>query len=274
MIQIFKKIRRKLLENNRLRSYSIYALGEVFLVVIGILLALQFNNWNVERSNNERERWYLINIVEDIEYQKGDLKDLQSDYKISIEIAQGILKDFKRLGSFSKIDSLNEKISDMLVADNFPNINNTDQELVNSGQQTLIKNKDLSIDVIDYYLFCNDNYIDVKNNNDNIFYEDIYPTFSALHQTNLLGIDLEDNSLDFEDENTNIYIKRKLEDPENVLSMLNALRKYILINTFHLEMVEKTLKISLELDNPQTLSVLLGISNLISKTYFWTLKNT
>lgn len=266
MIQIFKKIRRKLLENNRLRSYSIYALGEVFLVVIGILLALQFNNWNVERSNNERERWYLINIVEDIEYQKGDLKDLQSDYKISIEIAQGILKDFKRLGSFSKIDSLNEKISDMLVADNFPNINNTDQELVNSGQQTLIKNKDLSIDVIDYYLFCNDNYIDVKNNNDNIFYEDIYPTFSALHQTNLLGIDLEDNSLDFEDENTNIYIKRKLEDPENVLSMLNALRKYILINTFHLEMVEKTLKISLELDNPQTLSVLLGISNLISKT--------
>lgn len=274
MIQIFKKIRRKLLENNRLRSYSIYALGEVFLVVIGILLALQFNNWNVERSNNERERWYLINIVEDIEYQKGDLKDLQSDYKISIEIAQGILKDFKRLGSFSKIDSLNEKISDMLVADNFPNINNTDQELVNSGQQTLIKNKDLSIDVIDYYLFCNDNYIDVKNNNDNIFYEDIYPTFSALHQTNLLGIDLEDNSLDFEDENTNIYIKRKLEDPENVLSMLNALRKYILINTFHLEMVEKTLKISLELDNTQTLSVLLGISNLISKTYFWTLKNT
>ena len=266
MIQIFKKIRRKLLENNRLRSYSIYALGEVFLVFIGILLALQFNNWNVERSNSERERWYLINIVEDIEYQKGDLKDLQSDYKISIEIAQGILKDFKRLGSFSKIDSLNEKIRAMLVADNFPNINNTYQELVNSGQQTLIKNKDLSIDVIDYYLFCNDNYIDVKNNNDNIFYKEIYPTFSVLHQTNLLGIDLEDNSLDFEDENTNIYIKRKLEDPENVLSMLNALRKYILINTFHLEMVEKTLKISLELDNPQTLSVLLGISNLISKT--------
>ena len=73
MIQIFKKIRRKLLENNRLRSYSIYALGEVFLVVIGILLALQFNNWNVERSKSERERTSrniksdLENLILDIE---------------------------------------------------------------------------------------------------------------------------------------------------------------------------------------------------------------
>ena len=248
MIQIFKKIRRKLLKNNRLRSYSIYALGEVFLVVIGILLALQFNNWNVERSNSERERWYLINIVEDIEYQKGDLKELQEDYKESIRIAKTILRDYKKLGSFAKVDSLNEKLNSMMIVDNFPNINNTYQELVNSGQQTLIRDKDLSIDVIDYYLFCDDNYIDIKNNNDNVYYKEIYRTFTGLYQASLSELELEEgDDLLFIDVKTNQYLKNKLENPENVLRMINALRSFILMNTFHLEMVEETLQAGVDL---------------------------
>ena len=46
MIKFFRKIRQQLLAENRLGKYLIYALGEIVLVVIGILIALQINNWN------------------------------------------------------------------------------------------------------------------------------------------------------------------------------------------------------------------------------------
>ncbi|MBG7613026.1 hypothetical protein IU405_12285 [Polaribacter sp. BAL334] len=49
MIKFFRKIRQKLLEQSKIRSYFVYAFGEIVLVVIGILIALQINNWNDNR---------------------------------------------------------------------------------------------------------------------------------------------------------------------------------------------------------------------------------
>jgi hypothetical protein len=46
MIKFFRKIRQKLLSENKFSKYLIYAIGVIFLVMIGILLALQINNWN------------------------------------------------------------------------------------------------------------------------------------------------------------------------------------------------------------------------------------
>ena len=93
MIHIFRKIRNQLIKDNSLKKYLIYAIGEVFLVVVGILLALQFNNWNIEKENAKKEEWYLINIVEDIEYQKGDLKDQIKEFTHSIQVSKQLLED-------------------------------------------------------------------------------------------------------------------------------------------------------------------------------------
>jgi len=244
MIKFFRRIRHNLLKEKRFGSYLTYAVGEVILVVVGILLALQFNNWNIQSENAKKERWYLINIVEDIEYQKGDLLDLKKNYEESITIGKQILKEYNDLGSFARLDSLNERLSVLMAADNFPNIDNTYQELVNSGQQNLIQDKDLSIDIIDYFLFCEDNEIDFNTNYENIFFEEIYPVFSGLHQTNLAELEFEGNEdyLNVEDQKTNEYLKKKLEEPENVLRMINALRINIAMDIFHLEMVTLTLK--------------------------------
>jgi hypothetical protein len=48
MVKFFRKIRQKLLSENKFSKYFIYAIGEIVLVVIGILIALQINNWNEE----------------------------------------------------------------------------------------------------------------------------------------------------------------------------------------------------------------------------------
>ncbi|RPA68542.1 hypothetical protein EF405_08125 [Cyclobacteriaceae bacterium YHN15] len=73
MIKFFRKIRQKLLQQNRITQYLIYAVGEIFLVVIGILIALQVNNANQRRLDNIRRNEYIIRIKGDIE---SDLKQL------------------------------------------------------------------------------------------------------------------------------------------------------------------------------------------------------
>ena len=49
MLRIFRNIRQKLAAENNIAKYLRYAIGEIFLVVIGILIALQINNWNENR---------------------------------------------------------------------------------------------------------------------------------------------------------------------------------------------------------------------------------
>jgi hypothetical protein len=59
MIKFFRKIRQNLLMENKTGKYLKYAIGEIVLVVVGILIALSINNWNEERKQNELETVYL-----------------------------------------------------------------------------------------------------------------------------------------------------------------------------------------------------------------------
>lgn len=66
MINFFRKIRKKLLSDNQLNKYLLYAFGEILLVVIGILIALQINNWNTNRITKNNTRTYLHALVNDL----------------------------------------------------------------------------------------------------------------------------------------------------------------------------------------------------------------
>ena len=65
MIKFFRKIRQHLLSKGKTGAYLKYALGEIILVVIGILLALQINNWNELRKARTKEKILLGQIRED-----------------------------------------------------------------------------------------------------------------------------------------------------------------------------------------------------------------
>ncbi|MGB5372105.1 MAG: DUF6090 family protein, partial [Flavobacteriaceae bacterium] len=62
MLKFFRKIRQQLLVKNNISKYLLYAIGEIVLVVIGILIALQINNWNEDRKDRAKERFYLRSI--------------------------------------------------------------------------------------------------------------------------------------------------------------------------------------------------------------------
>jgi hypothetical protein len=61
-MKFFRNIRKKLIEQNKARNYFFYAIGEIILVVIGILIALQVNNWNENRKTIVLEKNYLSDI--------------------------------------------------------------------------------------------------------------------------------------------------------------------------------------------------------------------
>lgn len=74
MFKFFRRIRQQLLENGKLKRYLVYTTGEILLVMIGILLALQVNNWNERRKQTLDERIILKEIKDNL---KVDLEDFQ-----------------------------------------------------------------------------------------------------------------------------------------------------------------------------------------------------
>ena len=64
MIKFFRKIRYNLMSENKTGKYLKYAIGEIILVVIGILIALQINNWNENRKDRKLEKEFLIGLQE------------------------------------------------------------------------------------------------------------------------------------------------------------------------------------------------------------------
>ena len=77
MLPFFRKIRYRLASDNQFFKYSRYAIGEIFLVVIGILIALYINNWNQERIEIQKLNSNLSYLLEDIEQNEIQLNQLK-----------------------------------------------------------------------------------------------------------------------------------------------------------------------------------------------------
>ena len=76
MITLFRRIRQKLIESGSATKYLFYAVGEIALVMIGILLALQVNNWNEERKEGEQEQRVIASLHNEF---RENLKQLDID---------------------------------------------------------------------------------------------------------------------------------------------------------------------------------------------------
>ena len=71
MIKFFRKIRYDLMEKNKTGKYLKYAIGEIVLVVIGILIALQINNWNANQKDLKKEHTFLVEVLESLKRDLG-----------------------------------------------------------------------------------------------------------------------------------------------------------------------------------------------------------
>ena len=111
MIKFFRKMRLRLLSKNKYSKFLIYAIGEIILVVIGILIALQINNWNENTKSLKIEKTYYCKIAEDLQV---DIRNIDS----SLVTIDKRLKSTKRfLKNLLKIQNDKESIfKDFLFA--------------------------------------------------------------------------------------------------------------------------------------------------------------
>lgn len=96
MIKFFRKIRQKLLTENKFSKYLIYAIGEIILVVIGILIALQINNWNQSKIQYKKEM-VILN-----ELKKGLESDLNNEFILGIAHYNEAKEALNKLDDFYK----------------------------------------------------------------------------------------------------------------------------------------------------------------------------
>ena len=75
MLRFFRQIRQRLLTDNKFSKYLLYAVGEILLVVIGILIALQIDNWNEWRKERAKEQEVLSELKENLQRNIEDLND-------------------------------------------------------------------------------------------------------------------------------------------------------------------------------------------------------
>jgi len=90
MIKFFRQIRQQLLMENRTGKYLKYAIGEIVLVVIGILIALSINNWNDERKLRQKEIKYLSDLKMETVSNANILKTVIENNRENLESAKEI----------------------------------------------------------------------------------------------------------------------------------------------------------------------------------------
>ena len=106
MIKFFRKIRQRLLTENRFSKYLLYAIGEIILVVIGILIALQINNWNEQLKSIAKEKDSLIKFIENLKIDSTYFCNQDED----IEIIKNLHREIYLIGVKEKqVDSIENR---------------------------------------------------------------------------------------------------------------------------------------------------------------------
>jgi len=170
MLTFFRRIRKGFLRDGATSKYLLYTIGEIALVVIGILIALQINAWNNDSINRIQEKNYLLRIVKNLE---DDLIELNlsiesNDIRLvrSVWVLEALGRNvefFKTMESY-RLARLNHPDLDSLLNRSFGrnliNIRmynlfyeneNTFQEILANGKMDIVRNEDLKIAIQSHY---------------------------------------------------------------------------------------------------------------------------
>lgn len=153
MIKFFRKIRQKLLSENKFSKYLIYAIGEIILVVIGILIALQINNLNESNKSTNSENKALLDLKKEFISNMNGLSRICS-YRAEND---SLLRDYLNM-----VTNANIEIEDKIEKD-IPGVFGVYTELkttvlsgiINSGGLDKIKNDSLKSLLLDWPILVN-----------------------------------------------------------------------------------------------------------------------
>ena len=105
-MKLFNKVRQRLLDEGRLKRYLVYAFGEIILVVIGILIALQLNAWKAEVKDRDLERTYLRNLRDDLVLQMEIIYEQIAHESGKVALADSALSCFENACPLNELESM------------------------------------------------------------------------------------------------------------------------------------------------------------------------
>lgn len=145
MLTFLRKIRKSLVESGSTRKYILYALGEIGLVVVGILIALQINNWNVERLNSIEEKRILLSVAQKVEFNRFQHAMGLTRYKEVIAGAESLFSIMSGKDGTTDTEEIAKDIHDLTHRFLMGTSNSTHlyDELIGSGQMGLISSDEL-----------------------------------------------------------------------------------------------------------------------------------
>jgi hypothetical protein len=147
MIKFFRKIRHSLLSENKFTKYLFYAIGEIALVMIGILLALQVNNWNEIRKGQKFEQGILFLLDQNLESDSTLISKELFKSKLAIELTNRLLD---QVSQKNYNDSLNFWMGKIISFERFKSKSSAFEVLKSKGIDN-ISDKKLQILLMSYY---------------------------------------------------------------------------------------------------------------------------
>ena len=165
MINFFRKIRQNLLMENKTGKYFKYAIGEIVLVMIGILLALQVSNWNQDRKDRISERKLLDNIHRDFVHNKVDFDSLKAIHYRALEGLEKLVTLFP-LGNDSLKYTAYKKYNLQMEGMTYYPYSGSIESVVNSNALQLIQDEELQ----KYLVSWKDVFLDYKED-EKVYYD-------------------------------------------------------------------------------------------------------
>lgn len=145
MIKFFSKIRYSLIKQNKSGKYFKYAIGEIILVVIGILIALSINNWNENRKNSIKEIQFLEGFKNDLMANKTELNRVIKKAEITSNSSDSILKLKRRELESLGIKSFVRFMMDATGFTVYQTQEGTIQGIMGSGNLDVISNDSIRL---------------------------------------------------------------------------------------------------------------------------------
>lgn len=249
MIRFFKIFKKNSPSKVKNGNYFKYAIVEIVLVVIGILIALSINNWNTNRLNSKREIVILNNLIKDLKLELKNLEGHKAAQYIWINSGAEVLKNYTNNDMFLVDDKLLGHMNDLMIRANFiPNFT-TFQTLEGTGNINLIENKTLKEKIIVYYNSISSFSENTKINNRTLVDELINQKLINLtfFKTNSFSKEMKEwwavagiNNYDFQKSDSFVEkIQMKLMDSDNIVSLINITNFRMFLANVQLNFVEE-----------------------------------
>lgn len=143
MIKFFRRIRKRLLTENKFSKYILYAIGEIVLVVIGILIALSINNWNERKKNTNLEKEILQDLLSELEVNQQKLIKAREEHFQVFEKTSLLVELIEPMAQSVNDSLFNAYMGVMIWPVKYIDSKSIISTLVSSGSISLIASKEI-----------------------------------------------------------------------------------------------------------------------------------